>query len=95
MYGNRSTGKKLDGGVEYMIIYWQNYNDDRTFLPFEDGYTDNWVDTDFLKKESASITRIVSLSAGDKIKMRGRMIQGLYGQTAAHTVRLRIKKLFS
>ena len=55
---------------------------------------ENYLSNDFSKKDSCSITRTIELNSGDKIKMVGRVIQGNYGETSAHTVRFRIKKLF-
>ena len=78
-----------------MVFVFNNEFVGTPFDYFVNGVEENWLSNDFLKKDGASITRQVYLSNGDKIKMRGRIIQGDYGETAAHTVRLRIKKLFS
>lgn len=43
--------------------------------------------------DSCSITRIISLGVGDKIKMVGRILYGPNAKTADHTVRLKIKQV--
>lgn len=76
-----------------MVIVFNNEFAGTPFDFFQPGYEENWLSNDFLKKDGCSICRIVTLTAGDKLKMRGRVIQGDYGETAAHSVRFRIKKI--
>jgi len=75
-----------------MLAVWKSNNTD-SFMYLQRGGFYNWLSSSFFKKDGASITRIITLSAGDKIKMRGRMIQGSFAQTGAHTTRLRIRKV--
>jgi len=50
---------------------------------------------DTLKKNSSSMTFMLSLSAGDKIKIVGTLLQGFSATTIADSVRLKIKKVFT
>lgn len=76
-----------------LFFVWNDEIPNTPYNIFIPAIEENWLSNDFLKKDGASITRLVSLSSGDKIKLRGRIIQGDYGETAAHSVRLRIRKV--
>jgi len=78
-----------------MVIVFNTEVAGTPFDYFQPGYEENWLSNDFLKKDGASICRMVYLSAGDTIKVRGRIIQGDYGETAAHSLRFRIKKVYT
>ena len=60
------------------------------------GFGYGWSNQDFQfgLADGCSITRIVALSSGDKVKMRGKVITGITVDTSPDTVRLRIRKLF-
>lgn len=75
-----------------MITNWNReiYN---SFNFSQMGFKGNWIANSYPKKESCSVNMLITATAGDKIKMQGRMIQGDFCITSAHGVRMRIKKI--
>jgi len=75
------------------MICWNNELVGIDYQVFDGKLNHNDVSNDFLKKDNSKITRVISLTTGDKLKFRGRMIQGTHAQTSAHSFRVTIKKL--
>jgi hypothetical protein len=77
------------------IIQWNGPIPNAPHSYFQGGYTENHIligSSD--RKDSCSITRVIPLLAGYKIKIVARTTKSVYlAETAPHTVRLRIKKI--
>lgn len=75
-----------------MIFNWNGRFSNPWVTP-QQWYTTNGPTGDFETRESASIQTMYHLKIGDKIKIVARVIKGGTVETAAKTVRLKIREV--
>jgi len=74
-----------------MILTWNSYLSN-PYTIFRSYTFDNYISGFSAKKESCGINMMISLNAGDKIKMRGKLIGGSFTETTPNTARLGVRK---